>query len=766
MARKLLIVESGKKAKTIGKFLGSDWIVKTCFGHVCDLPRKDYGVDKTTFEERYEFADDRQKTTIAGLRKAVKEVGHVYIGTDPDREGEAIAWHLVRLLGLKPGQYSRVEWNEITKALVEKALNNPRDIDEDRVEAQRARRILDRIVGYDVSSEICWPAGAKAAGRVQTPTLHLLCEREREIQNFVPEDYFNLSVHYTEGFDAFVPEEVVEEVLDEATGEVQCRSRLRSKRFATEKEVSAVRDEAAKHKHVVDSVDQKEAARPPLPAYDTAALQKDASSKLGLTPKQTMDHAQALYESGLITYMRTDSTRLSEEAVAMARAHIGGEHPEALSATANTGRAGEQDAHEAIRPTSLNINRSELPAGTAELYDMIVARFLATQCKPAVFNRTTISIRSGPVAWMALGSVLVDPGFLVYWGPYARTDDSLLPTVAQGQQLTPDDFAIEKKRTSPPPRYSAADLVDRMQKSGIGRPATYAATIETLFRHNYIEEQKGGRKKTLIVPTNHGMLLDGLMTATVPALVTVEYTADMEASLDQIQAGKITRLSYLRDWYGNFAQTLADAQPRAASYREEHGLKPRPRGGGGEETDIVCDRCQSSNYLKFSRKQGKGKFLRCADQDCGFIRDVRVKTKKGGCQTCGGNLVERKRRDGGGFFACAAEGCKFTANLDGSTSGGGMYLKPEPTEKTCPRCEKQKLQLFRLRKPLEGRSDFYGCPDRDNCKFTLNYGATKCRVDCDKCGGMMLERVSKKGSKFWGCAKCENTRPMAGQPTG
>lgn len=758
MGRKLLIVESGKKAKTVGKLLGPDWIVKSCYGHVCDLPRKEYGVDKATFEETYTQSDDRQKRVVSELRKASKGVDHVYIGSDPDREGEAIGWHLVRLLGLKGADYSRVEWNEITDAGIKRALASPGQINADRVEAQRARRVLDRIVGYDVSSELCWPAGYNAAGRVQTPTLHILCEREREIAAFVPEDYYNLGVTYSEGFDAFVPEKIVEESVDD-DGNIRTTKRIRAKRFPTEAEATAAKTESEANTHTVRAVDRRQSKRSPEAAYDTATLQRDAGTKLGLSPKQTMDQAQSLYEDGRITYMRTDATRLSDEAVEMARRAIAEEHPEALSESPNTGRAGEQDGHEAVRPTALGVRPEDLPDGTAPLYAMILARFLATQCKPAVFDRTAIHIVAGSVEWLAQGSVLVDPGFLVYWAPYARMNDTTLPSISDGQTLAPIDYSLEKKRTSPPPRYSEPDLVMRMKKGKIGRPATYAGTLEALKRHGYVEIQKAGKKKTHIVPTNDGMVLDGLMTATVPELVTEDYTAQMEASLEKIEDGLESRVDYLRPWYEAFAKTLRDAQPRAGEYRKEHNLRPKARGGSGEETQITCDLCGEATYLKLTRRGNKGKFLKCSDEACGFTRDIRAKTRKCSADGCSGTLVERKRKDGGSFMTCARADCDHTENVDGTSSGGGMYAR-EDTDKPCPRCEKTTLALFKLRKPVEGRGHFFSCPERKKCGFSLDFGARRHKVPCEKCGGMMLERTSKKGDRFWGCAKCPQTRPL------
>ena len=438
-------------------------------------------------------------------------------------------------------------------------------------------------------------------------------------------------------------------------------------------------------------MDRRRTPRRPDPPYTTSTLQQDASRKLRLSAKQAADQAQALFDAGYITYHRTDSTRVGEEAAEAARALIGRDHPDALPARPPVARskAGAQDAHEAIRPTHLEGDDAP-PAGTERLYALIKARFLASQCKPALFDRTTIWIDSGPVAWAAEGAVLVEPGFLHYWRPYARQEDVELPSVAPGQLLGPEGYALQEKQTTPPPRYDTGALIRKLELSGIGRPATFASIIDTLLRRGYVAEvttsdargpagdapkrasarssaAKGAAAgsargaKRVLQPTALGLQVDGLLTASFPTLVTESYTAGMEAELDRIERREgETRTGYLKRWYADFRREMAAALGRAAAYRAEHGLDARARrtadgGARGEETAIRCDRCAEATYRKIARRTGKGTFLACPA--CRLTRDVRARTKPNGCPKCGSTLVERRgKRKGVRFFGCVRYG--------------------------------------------------------------------------------------------------------------
>ncbi|HEU4564451.1 MAG TPA: DNA topoisomerase, partial [Gemmatimonadaceae bacterium] len=554
----------------------------------------------------------------------------------------------------------------------------------------------------------------------------------------------------------------------EESGETrERRGKLVPKQYATREEADAVRAEAGRHPHIVRGTETSRTERRPEQPYTTSTLQQDASRKLRLSAKATMDRAQALFEAGAITYHRTDSTRLSDDAVQMARDFIAREHPESLPDSPNRARAkaGAQDAHEAIRPTQLGPGVT-LPPDTGPLYEMIRARFLASQCKPALFDRTRITIDAGPTTWVAEGSVLVEPGFLVYWGPYARQEDVVLPAVAAGQQLTVEKLETLEKKTNPPPRYDQGALIKKLERSGIGRPATFAGIIDTLLKRDYVREMTAGRGKKVLQPTDLGMKLDGLMTAVFPALVTEEYTAEMERNLDEIEQGERSRLDYLRPWYEAFRAQMGTAVALGPAYRAEHQLAAsRPRGATGEETTVTCDRCGGASYRKIARKGKKGSFLACPA--CGMTRDVRAKVKPGACRRCGAALIEKKIR-GSVFFGCVRYGadekpCDYRESADGAAlgagGGSGRYARAA-TDKSCPKCGKHKLVT--LTPVGEGGTAFYACEDRA-CRFTLPLGAKRRRDPCPACGGVVLERRRKPtpaqqragetGAPFWACAR-------------
>jgi DNA topoisomerase I len=765
MARYLLIVESAKKGKEIQKYLGSDWIIESCRGHITDLPPKDLGVDLSSFEEEYVVRGDDYKKVVAKLKKLAhsSQIEHVYLGTDPDREGEVIAWSLARELKLKKGKFSRVAWQEVTKAAILREIERATSLNMSKIDAGRSRRVLDRIVGWRVSGEICWPAGAKAAGRVLTPTLHLLCDREKEIEAFIAETYFTVSLTYEEGLDAFVPGgswngAQEEGGADGEGGDGEKKGRLSPKWFRTREEAQEVLDEAGRHAHKVRNIEEKRTTRAAPPAYKTSTLQADAGRKLKLSSDATMKLAQSLYEKGYITYMRTDSERLTATFAEEAIEYIETQYPGIVAENRKKVKAGAQDAHPGIHPTSIGLNTAALPADERQLFDMIFARAMASLCKPAVFNRTTVYIDSGSVEWVALGSVLKEENFLKYWGPYARSEDTILPAVQPGQVLSPEEYDLAEKQTRPPSRYDEPSLVTKMEGLGIGRPSTYAPTLTRLKSHGYVADEDSGKKKYL-KPTSEGRTVDALIYASLPDLTSAEYTSAMETELDRIEKTEQSRVEYLRSWYGSFETIMGTALGTAKQYIKDHGLKPQAREGGNREvTDITCHRCGKEALVKIGLKGNKGSFLACTDTECGFTREVKAVVKPGACgrDGCGGTLVERRKRGkgAGSFMACAAKDCRYSENMDGPKPLG-RYARSE-TDRGCPRCEKAKLVQLELREPKEGEAPgFYACAD-DSCKFTLTIGARKHRVPCDKCGGMMLERWSKKKTKFYGCAKCPN----------
>jgi DNA topoisomerase I len=794
VANALIIVESPNKVKELRHFLPSGYHITASLGHVRDLPTREYGIDTATWNEAYETIQ-KKADKVRELQAARKKYAQIIIGTDDDREGEAIGWHLCEILRLDPATTPRLVFREITQKGVDDGFRNMRTLALPRVDAGRARRAIDRVLGFDTSREICWPAGAESAGRVQTPALHLIAERERQILGFVSEAYSTLTVEYAEGFSAYVWERIgtkageEEEDDERPIGEADPQAaggasgRLRPKWFRTRADADAAMAEAKKHPHVIRDIERRRTHTRPESAYTTSTLVQDAARKLRLDMTRVSELAQELFERGKITYHRTDSTRISDDAVAMHHAYVTKVAPASLpTGKVRRGAAGAQDAHEAIRPTALENDESDLAGDALALYQMIKARFLAALCKPADFDKTTAWIDSGPIGWVAQGSILVDKGFLVFWAPYARTEDVVLPALNVPQTLTPGDYTVEDKKTQPPSRYDQGGLVKKLETVGIGRPSTYmqGEPVKTLMKRGYIEELAMGRKKVL-KPTDFGMKVDDLMANSFPTLVAVEYTADMEASLDGIEAGGVSRTVYLDGWYTDFRAKMTAALPQAAAYRHEHGLRAKPRGASGEETTKTCDRCGEAKYRKIARTQSKGNFLSCPS--CGMTRDVSAKVKPGGCGTCGSALIEKKSvKTGESFYGCVRYGaaerpCDFIEGRSGAgSSGSGGGWSTEKAGKNCLKCGKQELIL---RTPSTGNtsgSAHYACPDR-GCGFTLTKGFLKRQADCPDCRAAVVERrrrqsdaervQGKPPQSFWGCVRypeCKYTAEMS-RPT-
>jgi DNA topoisomerase-1 len=522
----LVIVESPNKAKKLAAFLGAGYVVKASFGHVADLPAKDYGVDLATLEESYVVRDAK---VVKALRSSSPRAASTACCSPPTPTARARPSP-----GTSRGSSRWAGAASATRCASSSARSPPppcappspaRAPSTRRASTRSARGACSTASSASTARRrSAGPAGAQSAGRCQTPALHLLCEREREILAFVARTYWTLEAAYAEGLVAFVPADpataatVARDAADDAGGEGERKGRLVPRQFATREEADATREIAGRHPHVVREVQSRRTERRPPPPYTTSTLQQDASRKLRLSAKQAMDAAQALFEAGLITYHRTDSVRVSDDAVAMARAYLAAHHPETLPAQAPRARgsAGAQDAHEAVRPTQLEPGESP-PAHAARLYAMIRARFLASQAKPALVDRTTVWADSGPVPWAAEGAVLHDPGFLVFWGPYARQEDVVLPAVQPGQVLTADAVRVHERKTTPPSRYDQGGLIKKLESSGIGRPATFAGIIETLLRRDYVRELEVARGKQVLQPTEFGLQVDGLMSHAFPS---------------------------------------------------------------------------------------------------------------------------------------------------------------------------------------------------------------------------------------------------------
>ncbi len=637
MAKRLLVVESPGKVKKLSQILGSDWIVRASCGHIRELSNEGedslgFVMEGSSVQCRYIPRDQQARETIQQLKAAVKQVREVVLATDPDREGETIAWHLKEALGLKNPK--RVVYTEITEAAVRTAIANPRELDLNLIGAGLCRDCLDKLVGYK-GSPLVWALnnGAKSVGRVQSATLHLICQREREIQSFVPQDYWSVWVDYAEGFRAFYKGTVGDaskEPLRDTLGTADAKSNRtesseaethddaasntkeapESTRVLSEAEADRLVEEARRHPHQVIKFEGKIANRQPPPPFITSTLQQAAGSRLRFAPDRTMVLAQKLYEAGLITYMRTDSVMLSPEFCADARKWLEENDPQNVPPKTARHRSNKtaQEAHEAIRPTNVFRPsaelRIELPVDEFNLYVMIWKRAIASQCRPAQLRKTLIIVQSGDILWQARGQVVEFLGYARYWSNLSK--DSLLPTVQEGQILTLENAGHEKKQTQPPPRYSEPKLVQLMERKGIGRPSTYSPTIATLKKRDYVQ-----LIKDILQPTALGLEVDAFLLKALPDLLQTEFTAKMEDALDAIASGKQQWQNYLTNWNQNyFAPALVKAKTVAVS--SSNGVKaPSVDKGKFETSRTRCPQCK--NYLAKikSSKVKKKYFLKC-----------------------------------------------------------------------------------------------------------------------------------------------------------
>lgn len=620
MAKKLLVVESPGKVKKLSQILGSDWLVRASMGHVRELASD--GEDSLGFDLagdavhcRFVARGSRGKETIQQLRSAVKQVDTVVLATDYDREGETIAWHLQQALHLKNPQ--RVVYTEITPAAVKAAIAHPRSLDLNLVNSGLCRAVLDKLVGYK-GSPLLWQLhnGAKSMGRVQSATLHIVCQRERQIQAFVPQDYWSVFVDYAEGFRAYyrgsaisaeAEETQPDDAADRAAGQVE-----ESERVLSQAEADRLVKLAQQHSHRVVGIEGKTKIRTSPPAFITSSLQQVAGSKLRFSPEKTMQVAQSLYEAGLITYMRTDSVALSPEFCAEARRWLQEHDPDNVpkQATRHRNTKGAQAAHEAIRPTNVHRPskelRVELSADDFALYVLIWKRAIATQCRAAQLRQTRIMTQSGAIFWQAKGQVIEFPGYSKYWNNLSA--DVELPTLQPGQSLTLQQAAHEQKQTQPPPRYSEPKLVQAMERQGIGRPSTYAPTVQTLKQRQYVELDKGH-----LQPTTLGLEVDQFLQDALPDLLEAEFTAHMEGVLDAIADGKQDWQQFLTQWHQSyFAPALVKAQQAIPQH-----LTTNPAPRINKTPDLSRTRCpHCHNYLAKipSKKLKKKYFLKCVGE--------------------------------------------------------------------------------------------------------------------------------------------------------
>ncbi len=672
----LVIVESPAKAKTISKFLGKGYRVEASMGHVIDLPKSKMGIDiDNNFEPQYITIRGKGKI-LNKLKKEVKNSGDVLLATDPDREGEAISWHLYRALDLDK-ENVRIEFNEITKTAIQKALKEARPINKNLVDAQQARRLLDRLVGYKLSP-LLWTKVRKglSAGRVQTVAVKIICEREREIENFVKEEYWTITVEFEHNGEVF-------------TADLQ---RIDGKKLKISNEAEALKivEDLKKSTFVVKKVKERDRKRNPLPPFTTSTLQQRASNVLNFSANQTMYIAQQLYEGidigeegtvGLISYIRTDSTRISDEAAAGARNYIKnnfGEQYLPEKGRKYSRSKSAQDAHEAIRPTSVDrhpeLIKKYLTPEQYKLYDLIWRRFVASQMSPAVYRILTVNIQAGEkYLFRATGSQIVFPGFLVVTNEKER-EDVILPDIAEGDILAAGKYDPQQHFTQPPPRFTEASLVKTLEEEGIGRPSTYAPIISTIISRGYVEKE--GKQ---LVPTKLGFIVVDLLSEYFPDVIDVEFTAQMEKRLDNIEEGNEDWKKVLADFYYPFAAKLEEAREKM----ERVEL-------ASETTEEKCEKCGRPMVIKYGRY---GKFLACSGYpECKNTKPFLIKTGVS-CPECKeGELIQRKTRRGRIFYGCSKyPDCDFTS-------------WNKPVDKPCPRCEGLMVE-----KKNKGKGLVYSC---------------------------------------------------------
>ena len=756
MPKSLVVVESPAKAKTINKFLGQNYIVRSSVGHIRDLPAKKLAVDvQNGFTPEY--------ITIRGKAKVIKEIQAeakkteaIYLAADPDREGEAICWHIAETLKNVKKPIYRVTYNEITASAILAAMENPGQIDQHLVDSQQARRVLDRLVGYQISP-ILWRnvKPGLSAGRVQSVAVRLICEREAEIEAFIPQEYWTITANLIgknpQPFDAKLLQIGPEKgsistygfPIDEARAE-------------------AIVEDAKTKPFIVKDIKRQERKRRPVPPFITSTLQQEAARKLRFTAKRTMSVAQKLYEGlnlgatgavGLITYMRTDSTRIADEALREARGYIKknyGTDYLPKSAMRYKSKGGAQDAHEAIRPTSVERTPQSLkPYLSPEqhrLYDLIWKRFVASQMNPAILDVTTIDISAEQYLFRATGSILKFDGFMRLY--LEGSDDSntesnrndetdvILPVLEIGERLDLRKLTHKQHHTQPPPRYTEATLVKALEEKGIGRPSTYAAIISTIQGREYVVKEKGRFQ-----PTDIGKLVNQLLIKGFPEILDTQFTAKMEDQLDEIAEGKSDWVGVLSAFYEPFTHALEAAPDVMYEARKEME----------EESDEVCEKCNSKMIIKWGRY---GRFLGCSNYpECSNIKRLteedapppEEEPTDETCDKCGSPMVIKTSRAGGKFLACTGyPKCKnakpINIGVDCPEAGCGGYIGERRSK----------------------RGIFYGCSNYPKCKFIASDKPVN--RECPECQApFLVEKTTKTKERYLTCndKACGHTEPLA-----
>jgi len=773
----LVIVESPAKARTIAKYLGDGYEVLASVGHVRDLPKSKLGVDvDQDFQPEYVTIRGK-KDVLDRLKKAAKDSGAVYLATDPDREGEAIAWHVMEYLDVKDKPVFRATFNEITKSAIQKAIENPGQIDQNLFMAQQARRIMDRLVGYKISP-LLWDKVQRglSAGRVQSVAVRLLVEREKEIEAFVAEEYWTIDAD-VEGKNP--PPFVLR--LSKIEG--------KKARVPDEENTKRILAETEGQSFVVRAVTKKPTRRNPQPPFITSTMQQEAARKLRFSPNQTMRVAQGLYEGislgdegpvGLITYMRTDSTRVSESAVEGAREFVKGKYGERYvpeKPRTFTSRRGAQDAHEAVRPTLLDHPperlASYLDANQMALYKLVWDRFIASQMAAAELEQTTIEVpvQGEKYLFTASGSVMTFSGFLALYEEGREQDEEdedevrsrgkRLPQVESGEELKVRRFLPEQHFTQPSSRFSMSSLIRELERRGIGRPSTYAAILSTIMDKKYAERVEGYFR-----PTDLGRMVTDLLVESFPEILDIKFTAHMEEELDEVEEGKMEWLNVLREFYRSFSERLEQAEISMRSPKTEE-----------VETDVECNLCGSKMVLKWGRN---GHFLACSnypeckntkpyarDEEGNVVAEEVPQTEEK-CDKCGGEMVVKSGRHGQ-FLACSSyPDCKNTRPIAEIQDGKAVAEEAPPdTDEKCDLCGAE----MAVKSGRRGR--FLACTDYPKCRGTKNIAEVKDgkaiavempKVEevCDKCGAPMQVKTGRRGP-FLACSaypKCKNAKPL------
>jgi DNA topoisomerase-1 len=751
--RTLVIVESPKKAKSINKFLGSGYVVKASMGHVRDLPKRRLGLDVANrYEPSYEIMPSK-KDTITELKREAAKASLVFLATDPDREGESIAWHLQEALGLSHDRVRRVAFHEITERAVKEAFGHAGPINMDMVNAQQARRFLDRFVGYQLSP-LLWAKVARhlSAGRVQSVAVRLIADREREIQAFVSEEYWKITATLS-------PAGATDATLQFPASLAEWKgAKFEAK---TEADAHAIRDALAIAAYSVRSVEEVEKSDRADPPFKTSTLQQQGAIRLRFSGKKTMKVAQELYEGievdgsgpvGLITYMRTDSLRVSEESLEAVRSLIGSEYGERyLPAKPLRYAAGKsaQEAHEAIRPTDLALTpekiRAHLTIDQFKLYQLIYRRFVASQMTPAVFSITNVSIAAGEGLFKAQGKVLKFDGYRRVLPPAGKQEDALLPHLQPAQAL--DLHALEPTQhfTQPPPRYTEATLIKALEKEDIGRPSTYAPIIQTIQDRHYVEQ-----KERRFFATNLGMVVTDLLVKHFPKIMDLKFTAHMEDELDDIATAKEDMVKVIDEFYHPFQESLKLAQSNMERVQVL-----------SSETCQVCGAPMVEKHSKSGRFLGCSKYPECkATRPIdGQPRAAAVETEHR-CAKCGKPLLMRENKRGQWLACSGYPACKESYNLDAQ---GNAVPSVVETDHICQKCGKPMAMR------QGSRGNFLGCTGYPKCRNTMPVDdqgqpvtPVTVEVKCEKCGGPMGIKQGRRGP-FLGCLnypKCRSTAPI------